>query len=237
MSLSAVQALQAEAMAKSTVPHRIYHVVKERIINGTYQPGLRLTEQSFAHEFSASRTPVREAMRMLAAEGYVVFKPNSGTIVRTWSHEQLIEVFRLRAILEPEVCGHAAIHIGTQQIGKLRALQDEIEVGAIDIGEDNTLRVSKLNRTFHDLIAAASHQERMVAVLSRVIEVPIVHRTFRSYNSKQMQRSFAQHRELIDAFEAHDRDWAQSVMRCHILAAKNAILNSLFQQEENEQES
>ena len=220
-----MEAIAPAAGSKSTVPRGIYGVVRERIIDGTYAPGQRLTEQSFADEFSTSRTPVREAMRMLAAEGYVDFKPNSGTIVRTWTLEQILEIFRLRASLESEIAGYAALHITSAQVAELEVLQAQIELKGLDSGTDNASRVSKLNRRFHDIIAAASRQERMVAVLAKAIEVPIVHRTFRSYDAKQMQRSFYQHRELIDAFLAHDEEWAASVMRSHIHAAKNTILH------------
>jgi len=215
----------ATSNSKSTAPHRIYAVIKERIINGTYHPGQRLTEQSFADEFEASRTPVREAIRLLASEGYVVFRPNSGTVVRSWSVAELLEIFRLRARLEADICGNAALHINAEQIDRLCVLQDAIELEGTDNSEANTTRVSRLNREFHDLIALASQQERMVSVLAKAIEVPVVHRTFRSYSPQQMQRSFSQHRELIDAFKAHDHDWAVAIMRCHIHAAKNAILH------------
>ncbi len=215
----------ASSNSKSTAPHRIYAVIKERIIDGTYPPGQRLTEQSFADEFEASRTPVREAIRLLASEGYVVFRPNSGTVVRSWSVAELLEIFRLRARLEADICGNAALHINAEQIDRLCVLQDAIELEGTDNSEANTTRVSRLNREFHDLIAVASQQERMVAVLAKAIEVPVVHRTFRSYSPQQMQRSFSQHRELIDAFKAHDHDWAVAIMRCHIHAAKNAILH------------
>jgi len=227
--------VEAGTKARATVPHRIYAVVKDRIISGTYRPGQRLTEQSFADEFCASRTPVREAMRMLAAEGYVLFKPNSGTVVRTWTTDQVLEIFRLRASLEAEICGYAALHIAPAQIARLGKIQDEIERHGVDTSEENATRVSKLNRKFHDIIATASSQERMVSVLMKAIEVPIVHRTFRSYDAKQMRRSFYQHRELIDAFTAHDRDWAISVMRCHIHADKHAILQSFTRQEEEDE--
>jgi DNA-binding GntR family transcriptional regulator len=215
----------ASSNSKSTAPHRIYAVIKERIIDGTYHPGQRLTEQSFADEFEASRTPVREAIRLLASEGYVVFRPNSGTVVRSWSVAELLEIFRLRARLEADICGNAALHINAEQIDRLCILQDAIELEGTDNSEANTTRVSRLNREFHDLIAVASQQERMAAVLAKAIEVPVVHRTFRSYSPQQMQRSFSQHRELIDAFKAHDHDWAVAIMRCHIHAAKNAILH------------
>ena len=70
-----------------TTASRIYSSIKEQIINGHYAPGERLTEQSIAAEFSTSRTPVREAMRQLVADGFADFKPNSGTSVRRWTPE------------------------------------------------------------------------------------------------------------------------------------------------------
>jgi len=164
---------------------------------------------------------------LLASEGYVVFRPNSGTVVRSWSVAELLEIFRLRARLEADICGDAALRINEDQIKRLSMLQDAIELEGTDTSEANTTRVSRLNREFHDLIAAASQQERTVSVLAKAIEVPVVHRTFRSYSPQQMQRSFSQHRELIDAFKANDHDWAVAVMRCHIHAAKNAVLHSL----------
>lgn len=224
---ASVRALQV----KSTAPHAIYAVVRERIIDGIYKPGQRLTEQSFADEFCSSRTPVREAMRMLVAEGYADFRPNSGTVVRTWTLEEILEIFSLRARLEGDLCGHAALHISAAEIEELEQLQQEIERNGPDSGEENATRVGRLNRRFHDIIAAASAQERTVSVLAKAIEVPIVHRTFRSYDAAQMQRSFYQHRELIDAFKAHDREWAVSVMRSHIHAAKNTILQFWRQRE------
>ncbi|HET8746823.1 MAG TPA: GntR family transcriptional regulator [Ramlibacter sp.] len=216
---------------KSTAPHAIYAVVRGRILDGTYEPGRRLTEQAFADEFASSRTPVREAMRMLAAEGYIDTRPNSGTVVRSWTTEQILEIFNLRASLEADVCGHAALRIAPAQIAELERIQGEIELNGLDSGVENATRVGGLNRRFHDIIAAASGQERTVALLAKAIEVPIVHRTFRSYDAVQMQRSFYQHRELIDAFKAHDREWAVSVMRSHIHAAKNTILQSLHRAE------
>lgn len=216
----------ASSNSKPTAPHRIYAVIKERIIDGTYHPGQRLTEQSFADEFDASRTPAREAIRQLASEGYVVFRPNSGAVVRSWSETELLEIFRLRARLEADICGSAARHITAEQIDRLCVIQDAIELGGTDNSEANTTQVSRLNREFHDLIGLASLQVRMVSVLAKAIEVPVVHRTFRSYSPQQMQRSFSQHRELIDAFRAHDPDWAVAIMRCHIHAAKNAVLHT-----------
>jgi len=210
----------------ATVAHRLYAVVKERIINGTYGPGMRLTEQQMAAEFNTSRTPVREAMRLLTADGFVIFKPNSGTMVRTWSSIQIAEIFELRVLIESEVAARAAQHISTDEVARLRALQDEIEANGPDTGQDNTTRIGRLNREFHRVIAQASHNERLVSTLANAIELPIVQQTFRTYSVEQLRRSFSQHRELIDAFEVHDAGWAQSVMSCHIHSAKHTLLQA-----------
>ncbi|MGD9944576.1 MAG: GntR family transcriptional regulator [Burkholderiaceae bacterium] len=213
-----------QATGTATVAHGIYSVVKERIVDGSYAPGARLTESQIAQEFDSSRTPVREAMRRLAADGFVVFKPNSGTVVRSWSSEQIRQIFELRVLIEGEVAGLAAQNISAEQIEKLRALQDDMETGGVDTGEANTTRITPLNREFHRVIAQASHNERLVSTLANVIEIPIVQRTFRSYSVVQLRRSFNQHRELIDAFTVHDAEWARSVMSCHIHSAKHTML-------------
>ena len=81
-----------------TVASRIYAEVRERIIDGRLPPASRITEQQVAGEFDTSRTPVREAMRQLAADGFVLFKPNSGTVVREWTAGQIHDIFQLRLI-------------------------------------------------------------------------------------------------------------------------------------------
>ncbi|KAI3596434.1 Transcriptional regulator, GntR family [Cupriavidus necator H850] len=208
--------------AKSTAGE-MYGTLKERIIDGGFPPGMRLTEEGLALEFGTSRTPVREAMRLLVADGFLDFKPNSGTFVRQWTASEICEIFDLRLLLESEIAGLAAAHISGDEITELRVLQDAIEEQGVDLSEENLSRISVLNRDFHRVIGVASRNLRLVAMLNNAIEVPIVQRTFRRYGAMQLQRSFHHHRELIDAFAAHDGMWARSVMHCHINTARNAM--------------
>jgi DNA-binding GntR family transcriptional regulator len=67
-----------------TVAQKIYQEIKEKIIDGVYSPGVRITEQGIAATYNSSRTPVREALRGLAADGFLIVKPNIGTVVRGW---------------------------------------------------------------------------------------------------------------------------------------------------------
>lgn len=207
-----------------TVSARIYSAIKEQIIDGRYAPGARLTEQNIAAKFRSSRTPVREAMRLLVADGFAVFKPNSGTTVRNWTPAQMDEVFDLRVLIESEVAGQAAQHIRESDIAIMMTLQDDIEARGGDVSLDNTARVGRLNREFHRVLAEASQNERLVTMLASAIEVPIMQQTFRRYNSQQLSRSFGHHRELIDALRVHDSAWAKSVMASHIHSAKHSLI-------------
>lgn len=207
-----------------TVAARIYGAIKEQIIDGRYAPGARITEQNIAAQFNTSRTPVREAMRQLVADGFALFKPNSGTVVRQWSPDEVRQIFELRVFIESEIAGHAAVGITDAEVAELARIQDQIEAGGVDTGAANTARIGPLNREFHRIIAQASHNERLVAMLASAIEVPIVQQTFRSYSPQRLARSFSHHRELIDALSAHDGAWAKAVMSSHIHSAKQTLL-------------
>lgn len=207
-----------------TVAARIYAEVRERIIDGRLPPGSRVTEQQVAGEFDTSRTPVREAMRLLAADGFVLFKPNSGTVVREWTAGQIHDIFQLRLLVEGEIAGQVAAHIAASAIDELEAVQDEIEARGPDTRAANAARVGTLNRRFHRIVADACRNEQLTGVLASAIAMPVVQQTFRRYSPRELSRSFAHHRELIDALRAGDGDWARSVMRCHIHAARQTLL-------------
>ena len=117
-----------------SVASRIYGAIKQQIIDGQYAPGARITEQHIAAEFDTSRTPVREAMRQLVADGFAVFKPNSGTVVRSWTPTQIREIFDLRFLIESEVAALAAERISDEEIEALVQLQEAIEADHNSVG-------------------------------------------------------------------------------------------------------
>lgn len=215
-----------QSTESSTNAGHAYSHIKVRLIRGEFAPGMRLTEQQFASDVGSSRTPVREALRRLVAEGLLEFKPNVGTFVRTWTIKEIGELFDLRVLLESEVAAAAAENIAADEIDHLSALQDRVESNGVDLAIGNLGRISELNREFHRIIAQASNNPRLVSMLANAIEQPIVQQTFRRYSTTGLQRSFFQHRELVDAFRARDRLWAADAMRCHIRAAKHALLGS-----------
>lgn len=217
--------MKQDASTQSTA-RQIHSAVKEHIISGRYGPATRLTEQSLAAEFGTSRTPAREAMRMLAADGFLVFKPNSGSVVRSWTEQEIRDLFDVRVVIESEIAALSAARIAADAIDSLERIQDEIEARGTAQDAANLERIGRLNREFHRIVSEAADNARLVAMLANAIEMPIVQRTFKRYTEAQLRRSFGHHRELIDAFRAHDGAWARSVMSSHIHSARHALLDN-----------
>jgi DNA-binding GntR family transcriptional regulator len=197
--------------------------LRSRLASGELAPGTRLTEEGLAKDLGISRTPVREAIRALVADGFLRFKPNSGTFVAEWTDDDIRQIFDLRTILEGQIAESAALNMTREELVSLGEIQARMDVAAAARGEGAMQQRSALNREFHALIARASRKDRMEAALKSAISMPIVQQTFRRYTPGQAARSLAHHRELLDAFKARDPLWARAVMTSHIRAALDAL--------------
>jgi DNA-binding GntR family transcriptional regulator len=214
-------------MAETTVmsaAERAYEVIRGGILDGTFGLGARLPEEDLAARAGVSRTPVREALRQLAAEGFVTFAPNRGAQVASWSDDDLEEIFQLRALLESYAASRAARRIDAARLLALHELADGMDAAAHRGTAAALDRIAELNNRFHRAILTIADSQRLHALLDTVIVVPLVHRTFHRYTPAALRRSMHHHRELLAAFEAADSEWAATVMRTHVLAARAALL-------------
>ena len=210
--------------AKSAIS-KAYATIRADIISGRHPPGGHLREEQLADAVGVSRTPIREALHRLAAEGLANFSPNHGAFVTSWTPEDLRKIFDLRALLESTAAGQAAPRMTKAEIQPLRELAAGMERLAEGGADDFLDRIGELNHEFHGIIMKTADNERLAGSVVRTIEFPIVHRTFQRYRQADLRRSLNHHRELIDAFEARDGEWASAVMRAHVLAAKHVILS------------
>ena len=202
---------------------RAYEAVRSGIIAGRYLAGARLTEQDIATSIGVSRTPVREALRRLDAEGLVEFTPNLGAVVTTWTEEDSDEIFDLRAMLESYGARRATIRASDEQIVELRRLAELQYRESVERGPGHLDRIADLNSQFHRRMQEAATSARLGRALAALIEAPLMMRTFQKYTPEDLQRSAAHHLEIVRALEARDPDWAASVMLSHIHAARGAL--------------
>lgn len=194
-----------------------YDSIRLQILSGERPGGEWLREDDLAAALGVSRTPVREALRRLAAEGLVTHERNRGVQVQSWTMEDLEEVFGLRSLLEPWGCALAATR-GQADLEALQDLADRMDEAA-DKPHPDFEHITELNNLFHGTILAASGSRRVQSLVSSVVDVPLVWSTFSRYTPHELRRSLAHHHELVDALRAGDPAWAESIMRAHVQSA------------------
>lgn len=202
---------------------RAYAMVREGIVRGTYAAAVRITEQEIADALSVSRTPVREALRRLQAEGFLTVLPNVGAVVTPWTDNDTRNVFELRALLEPYGAARACMQITPEGIATVRRLAEEQYHESATRGEGHIERIGKLNSAFHRALQDFSGNARLVTLLPGLLEAPMMLKTFAKYQPQHLLRSASHHLEIVSALESRDPEWAASVMRSHILAAHAAL--------------
>jgi DNA-binding GntR family transcriptional regulator len=198
-----------------------YRLIRAQILSGQRAGGEWLREGDLAESIGVSRTPVREALRRLTAEGLVRYERNRGVQVAAWTPQDLDEIFSLRSVLEPWACRLAAMS-QTVDLGELDRLAHDMDEAARGAVADVD-RISDLTNRFHRLVLEGSRNRRLGAVVSSVVQVPLVWQTFSHYTDHDLRRSLAHHHELVAALTAGDPEWAESVMRSHVRAAWSSL--------------
>src|SRR4051812_43714044 len=221
----------------STSAERTLASLRELILDGDLRPGTRLGEVELAERLGVSRTPVREALTRLAADGLVEITPNRGARVATWTVAELEGVFDLRMSLEPQLTGFAVAHAGPADVEAL----DELARGMLAVGSpgrDQALdALVPLNRAFHDRLVALPGPPALAAALAAAIHPPIVLRNFHTYDAASLRRSLAHHAEIVAAVRAGDEAWARAVMTAHISNARAVMVGAAREQAVREEEA
>jgi DNA-binding GntR family transcriptional regulator len=207
----------------STGGETVFLALRARILAGELRANAVLREQALAEELSVSRTPVREALRRLAEAGLVTFVPNRGATVVEWTIEQVRETYLARAGLEGRAAGLAAARITVAELDQLDALIDAMEpllTARDDAGIDE---LGRLNAEFHRVVVSAARSPQLMTLTTSVGRVPLMSAAFRRRGGVYRARSNHQHRDILAALRSGDVEWAETAMRSHILAARNAV--------------
>lgn len=210
-----------EADAGHAADHA-YQLIRDEILSGRRASGEWLREGEMAEWTGVSRTPVREALRRLTAEGLVRYERHRGVQVQNWSVRDVDEIFSLRSVLEPWGCRLAALS-GTADVAALDELAHRMDEVAPDGRPAEVDKLTELNNAFHRTVLEGADNSRLTSAISSVIQLPLVWRTFSRYTATALRRSLAHHHELVSALAAGDPDWAESVMRSHVRAAWHTI--------------
>jgi len=203
----------------SKASDQAYSAIRRGILSGHFPAGQFVPEDEFAQYCGMSRTPVREAIAQLVAEMLLQRSDTNRVFVPRWSDEDDEELFTLRAFLESHCAQRAARFITDDQIAELKEHYAFIEQAIRRPSGASVTDFVEGNRRFHRVLMSAAQSERLNQLMRLIVSQIVVHRTAERYTQMDMERSQADHRDLILALEMHDVEWAGSILQNHIRRA------------------
>ncbi len=210
--------------AFATLPAAIGEQLREMIIEGVLAPGARLNERLLGDRLGVSRTPLREAFRLLASDGLVEIQPNRGAQVVSLSEDGVRESFELMGALEALSGELASARITHEELMELKALT--FQMLACHARRDLPAYY-QLNRQIHDRINAAARNATLTQTY-RTHNLRIQNLRFRSnFDDDKWNRAAREHAQMIEALEARDGPAIAAILRHHLQQKGDAVLEAM----------
>jgi DNA-binding GntR family transcriptional regulator len=216
--------MNARSSSHILVPPALYEQVAERLRVRIYAhelpPGGWIDEQALALEYGISRTPLREALKVLAAEGLVVLKPRRGCYVTQLSEQDIDEVFPVMAMLEGRVAELAAHRATSADFARLAAIHEELEKHAAANSAD---RFFEANQRFHTALQEIAGNRYLAQLIDDARKVIKLTRRDSLRLEGRLKQSLQEHREILEALRAKDAASARQSMHDHLLSGRAAL--------------
>lgn len=216
-----VSSMQTSGAPTSTT--RAYDDLRAAILGGELEPGERLRTAALAERFGTSRTPVREALVLLEADGLVDLEPHRGAVVRAFPADDLLDLYDVRAVLEARAAALAAERVQPAQLARLDELCTLAEAQT-DAGPASIDRQMAWNEEFHRIVIEAAASPRLQAALRAVAGIPRGFRAAFWTDDHQRAVSLTCHREIQAALASRSVERAETAMRLHVLSAKDFLI-------------
>jgi DNA-binding GntR family transcriptional regulator len=213
-----------DGTTSTTLPASVAERLRELIIEGEIAPGARLNERALCDHLLVSRTPLREAFRVLAAEGLIELRPNYGARVIALSETDIRESFEVLGALEALSGELACRRITDDEVAEIRALT--IEMLACHARRDLPAYY-RFNRAIHDRINQAA-RNRLLTQTYRTLNLRIQNLRFRSnLDARKWGLAMKDHRDMVDALEGRDAPRLATILRSHLQLKCDAVLELL----------
>ncbi len=208
--------------------NKVFKYIKNQLINGHYKPGESLVESKLAEELGVSRTPIREAIRLLEVEGLVEITPNKGAVVLGISAKDVEDIYAIRCLVEGLAARMAAERMSAIDKKELQKIMDLMDFysqkGDID-------ELADLDNRFHQIIYEASGSRILNLMLGNLHLYAQMARIESLKVPNRVEHTLAEHHAILDAFLEKDPDKAEEALTNHV---RNAYLNIKNHFQENE---
>ena len=226
----------------STHAQLAYQNLRSRLIAGEFAPGSRIRYGPIGQELGISATPVREAMGLLANEGFVELVPQLGAVVRTISPDELVELYEMREAIEPYAAAKAAERASEAQIaaieralGRMRTIAGKVaKTKNRQAGKRDTAEFERADLGFHMLIIDATGNQTMVrSSESSNALVRVFAAERHAYDAAIMESTCDDHAAIFDGIRSREPDRARDAMQRHIASGLQLTLQEIESRETN----
>ena len=208
--------------------------LREAIRKGLLKPGERIMELQLAEELGVSRTPVREAIRKLELEGYVVMMPRRGTYVADMSIRDINEIFEIRTALEALSNELAAEHITEEELEHLQRLL--VIIGGY-VKEGSLDKIVETDIEFHDLLYHAARNSRLVGIISNLRDQLTRFRTLSMSYPGRLEETIEEHRLIVEAIARGDCKAARRAAKRHMENSEKTLMLAMESRKKQEMEA
>lgn len=198
-----------------------YQKIVAEIRNGALVPGDRLTETELANRFGISRTPVREAIRQMEADGLVTHTPRIGTTLRKLDYSEVSELYDMRAVLESTAARFAARAASDVELEELACLNDAM------LAATDTQTLAELNQQFHAALLNAARNRFLTRSAQSIGNTLLILGTSTMQEDSRAHEANEEHSKILLALQKRDPIQAETAMRTHIEAAHRARLRQI----------
>lgn len=201
-----------------------YELIKERLLSGIIKPGERIREDLLAEEIAMSRTPVREAINQLSAEGYVCQVPRKGIFATQISREDLLDIIEARVLLESHAAKICCLKITEAQVTELENIFNKLKNALINL--DNVKYVM-YDGLFHKKIGEFAGNKKLYSFINELEDFVIYVRRMDAYNIRynySEEESVKQHENILLAIKNKDEEQACSAMELNARALLNRMI-------------
>lgn len=229
--MSPAPPLEPIAVEPEQVRDKVYAKLREAILKGDLPAGERLVERRLAEQLGVSRTPVREALRLLEKEGLVSHLPRIGAVVAAIDDAEVLEVYRIREVLEGLAARMAAERISPEELAHLAELLHRLEELA---SEGDLDALEKVHREFNDTIYRAAGSPRLHGMINSLGDyIARSARTGWHTRPGRLAEAAREHRRLVEAIRLRDGDLAERAAREHINNSRHAYFKRVSIREQS----
>ncbi len=215
--------LKQEVTDKYSLRGRVFHRLREDILNGKYKDHEELKEVAIGEELGVSRTPVREAFRQLELEGLIRIVPNKGAYVTGITAKDVKDIYMIRSSLEGMCARLATEHITKEQ---LEEMEENIYLASFHASKGHMEQMAELDNRFHHILYEACDSKMLQGLLQDFHQYVIRIRKKTLSTKERGMASNEEHRKIMEAIKAGDPKEAERLATCHMVNAYDNIVKS-----------